>query len=145
MGHSDTATASVGYRVTLRDLIESIHDEESCSGVYVTLNKRGAFLEDDNNEDNHAFMNIVYELEEEETWESTKERWMSLFRPYLNHDLLIPMICLGETTRWGYSREGVNGIGTRLSVDQFSEKLRQLQETCPPHHSLTWIICQGGY
>lgn len=145
MGHSETATASVGYRVTLRDLIESIHDEESCSEVYVALSKKGAFLEDENDEDNLSFESIIGELEADDDWEAVKELWMKQFHRFLNHDLLIPMIRIGETTRWGYSREGVNGIGTRLSIDQFSEKLRQLQETCPPHHSLTWIICQGGY
>lgn len=143
MGRSESATASIGYRVSLRDLIESIHDEESCEYTYDILINEDVFIEDDNNDDNHTFLNMTESLKRQDSWELAKQEWIERFNNLLNHDLLIPVIKLADTSRWGYNREGIHGTATPVQ-NNFSEELGRLRETCPPYHTVSWIIRQLG-
>ena len=145
MGRSESATVSIGYRVSIRDLIESIHDEESYEYAYHTFKDDNVFVEDDNNEDNNTFLTITDTVEREETqsWESAKEELRNRFDRLLNHDLLIPVFQLADTTRWGYNREGTHGIASPVS-ESFSRKIDQLRQEARPHHTLSWIVRQLG-
>lgn len=144
MGHSECATAMIGYRVRIQHLLESIHDEKSCKEVYDTLTNQRVFVEDENDEDNLTFMDIIYSLEKsDEPWQTVKEAWMNEFRSLIQHDLLIPLYSLVDTTRWGYNREGMNGSSVLISPS-FLTSMEQWQQTCPPHHTLVWIIRQSS-
>lgn len=143
MGRSESATASAGYRVSIRDLIETIHDDDSCTYAYETLTDYYVFLEDENDNDNQQFLKITDTLERKASWELTKTYLMEQFDSLLDYALLIPVLHLVETTRWGYNREGRNGSGIPMS-DRFLADLNQLIETCPPRHRVSWMIRQSG-
>ena len=143
MGRSESATVSIGYRVSIRHLIESIHDEESCTYAYNALIDEDAFLEDENNDINEAFLNCTEQLTKQNTWEETKEYLRQQFDALFYEVLLLPVIPLATTTRWGYNRQGIHGVGS-LVGDDFSARLDQLRQTCPPRHTVSWIIRQSG-
>lgn len=143
MGRSESAESSIGYRVMVRDLVESIVDNSSYMYVYNTLMDEDVFIEDANDELNHAFYDIVYDMDIDETtsYDVAKPYLMNKYKKLLEDDLLIPMIRLTQTMRWGYNREGANGAGEALG-DDLVERIQQLYKDCPPHHSVVTIIKQ---
>lgn len=143
MGRCECATASIGYRVSIRDLIESICDDESCTYAYDTLTDYRTFVEDQNEDANRDFRNITEYLAKQGSWETTKEEWRRKFDKLIHEDLLLPVIQLADTERWGYNREGIHGMGSFVT-DDFTERLEELQQRCPPHHRVTWMVRQSG-
>lgn len=143
MGRSESATVSIGYRVSIHDLIESICDDESCTYAYNTLTNYDTFVQDQNDELNNTFLNITEDLRKQDSWEETKELCRQQFAKLAHRNLLLPMTPLASTTRWGYNREGIHGVGSFVN-DHFLETLEQLQQNCPPHHHVAWIVRQSG-
>lgn len=143
MGRSESTTVSIGYRVSIRNLIESIHDDESCTYAYDIFTDDNTFVEDQNEEVNHDFQNIIEWLANQDSWEVTKEEWIRKFDKLIHKDLLLPVIQLADTSRYGYDRHGVNGVGSFVT-DDFTEKLEELRQRCPPHHRVAWIVRQSG-
>lgn len=145
MGRSESAASFVGYSVSIEDLLENIHDDESLTYAYDTLVDSDVFLADDNEEANRDYLNCVEELEidGDDTWESNKEMLERKMATLQYHTLLIPVMELASNTRWGYNREGVHGGYEAVSVD-FKERWNQLYKDCPADHEVVWIVKQSG-
>lgn len=145
MGRSESSYSFIGYCVFIEDLLEQIHDKESCSYAFDTLTNSDVFIPDENDDDNNTFQDIVEKLEmdEDDSWELNKKMLLKKMEDLLNHELLIPVIELASNTRWGYNREGVNGTYEVVS-DDFNERLNELQAKCPPDHTVVWIVRQSG-
>ncbi len=143
MGRSESAHTFVGYRVLIKKLLENIHDEESLIYAYDILADSDVFLADDNDNDNNTFLNLVDNLEMGDSWELNKEMLLEKMGDLLHHQLLVPVIELASTTRWGYNREGVNGSYEIVS-DDFNEWLNELRAKCPADHTVVWMVKQSG-
>ena len=139
MGMCDTATASIGIKILLSDLILQIN-EFNIELIKKMLCK--GCIEDSNEYFNEVFKKIVgYEYEENELPEEylqCKEYLINEFKingsyfedkytgkktPDLIHgclfekDLLVPIKEILSTERWGYNRRGINSSSRPLDFD----------------------------
>ena len=139
MGKSETASASIGLKILLADLIMQINETN------FTLIKKMIYdgcIEDSNDYYNEVYKNIIgYEADDNElpqTYNSFKDyiteqfktkgsyfksKFTSKIEPDL-HDgtlferyLLVPVKDILETERWGYERYGVNSASRPLDFD----------------------------
>ena len=139
MGRCDTATASIGIKILISDLILQINETN------IELIKKmlcEGFIEDSNDYFNEVFKKIVgYEYEENELPEEylkCKEYLIDKFKnngsyyedrytgkktPHLNNGslfekkLLVPIKDILSTERWGYNRRGINSLSRQIDFD----------------------------
>ena len=139
MGKSETATASIGIKILLSDLILQINETN------LNLIKKMLYdgcIEDSNGYYNESYINILgypygedkltgdyleckeYLINEFKTNGSYyKSKFSSKVEPDLNNgclleqNLLLPIKDILETERWGYERYGVNSVSRPLDFD----------------------------
>lgn len=139
MGLCDTATASIGIKILLTDLILQMNETN------IELIKKmlcEGCIEDSNGYFNETFKKIVgYEYEENnlpKEYLQCKEYLINEFKnngsysvnrytgkvtPDLSHgylfdkDLLVPIKDILSTDRWGYNRRGINSLSRPLDFD----------------------------
>ena len=132
MGRSETATASIGIKIILSDLVEQI-TETNAALIKKILNK--GYIEDSNEFYNENYRRIVdyddYHLPE--NYLELKEHLMKEFKTHgsilkskytskelpdlqngslLEKELLVPVDEIVSNQRWGYNREGVNAMSS---------------------------------
>jgi hypothetical protein len=123
MGFCESATASIGIKISLNDLVKQI-TKKNQKLILEMLND--GFIEDENEFYNEVFEDIVNSLSEETS--SLKKILTSEFQTrgtyvkckftdnvdesgsLLEQYLLVPVKTLLCTSRWGYNRTGTNGI-----------------------------------
>ena len=149
MGKSETATASIGIKILLSDLILQINETN------LNLIKKMLYdgcIEDSNGYYNEAYKNIVgYGEDDNELTEDYleckeylinefktngsyyKSKFSSKVEPDLSEGtlferyLLVPIKDILETERWGYERYGVNSASRPLDFD-LSVELTKYQD-----------------
>ena len=139
MGRCDTATASLGLKILLSDLIEQIN-EENFNLIKKMLND--GMIEDSNEYFNEVYQKVIgyddadvelpenyMEFKEHLTKEFKsngsyfKSKFSSKVEPDLNKGclydkhLLISVREIISTERWGYSREGTNSASRPIDFD----------------------------
>lgn len=139
MGQCDTATAFIGIRILLSDLILQMN-ETNCELIKKMLCK--GCIEDENNFFNEVFKNIVgYEYGDDELPEEylqckeyltnefkkngslSKNKFTHEVKPYFgdgclfDQQLLVPIKNILSTDRWGYNRDGINSLSRPLDFD----------------------------
>ena len=139
-GHCDRATASIGVKIVLNDLISQIN-ETNFEQIKTML--EDGFLEDENEEHNEPYCRIFYDTLPENCLE---------YKSYLEEKfkekdvnprsiLLYPMVKILSTERWGWGRSGKNGLSKAidfdLSVD--TEELEGIEK-----YSIVFMLCQKG-
>jgi len=148
MGKCELATASIGIKIRLSDLISQIN--ETNFTVIKEILEDG-WVEDENDYFNEAFSNIVFSDEVPEHATEFKEHMTHAFTHngsyiktrdgrviptvrygcLLDQYLLFPVKNILTNERWGYDRSGTNGksrsIDFDLSVDL--EPYREIQHT----------------
>ena len=154
MGKSETASASIGIKILLSDLILQINETN------FTLIKKMVYdgcIEDSNGYYNEAYRNILgygytdnelpenyleckeYLINEFKTKGSYyKSKFSSKVEPDLNDGtlferyLLVPVKDILSTERWGYERYGVNSASRPLDFDfDLSVELTEYQDITP--------------
>jgi len=149
MGKSETATASIGIKILLSDIISQINETnfslikkmvydgciEDSNGYYNEAYKNIlGYGEDDNElpEDYLEFKNFL--INEFKTKGSYyKSKFSSKVEPDLKDGtlferyLLVPVKDILETERWGYERYGVNSASRPLDFD-LSVELTKYQD-----------------
>ena len=139
MGKCETATASLGIKILLSDLIEQIN-EDNFTLIKKMLND--GIIEDSNEYFNEVYQKVIgyddMDVELPENYLEFKEfltkefknngsyyksKFSSKIEPDLNKGclydkyLLISIRNLIETDRWGYSREGTNCASIPIDFD----------------------------
>jgi hypothetical protein len=119
MGKSETSTSSIGIKILLSDLISQINEKNFKLIDDILLN---GFIEDDNDYCNELYIQIMMYNSLPETWLEYKEYLETTFKTIKNSCLfdkylLLPIKEILSTTRWGYDREGINGLSTSIDFD----------------------------
>ena len=139
MKKCESATASIGIKILLSDLILQINEANFDQIESMLYN---GYIEDENDYFNEVYTNIIYSADMPRDVEHTKEyliyafthngtyhktRFSREFFPTLDHgclfdkELLVPIKKLLSCERWGYDREGTNStsrpIDFNLSFD----------------------------
>ena len=161
MGKSETASAALGLKVLLGELVLQINE---CNFQTVKKMLYAGCIEDSNGYYNEAYKNILgYGEEDNELPEDSaafkqqvtdefkkhgsfyKSKFDSRVEPDLSHGslweqyLLVPVKELLETERWGYERYGVNSGSRPLDFD-LSLDLAPYAGIVPPN--LVFIVKQ---
>lgn len=159
MGLCDTATASIGIKILLSDLILQMN-ETNIELIKKMLCK--GCIEDSNRVFNETFKRIVgYEYEENELPEEylqCKEYLINEFKngsysknkctgdvtcdlnKYLfDKELLVPIKNILSTDRWGYNRRGINSLSRPLDFD-LSVSTEEYKEI--NNFKIVFFICQ---
>jgi hypothetical protein len=159
MGKCDTASAHIGIKIALSDLIPQIN-ETNFELIKEIL--RGGFISDYNDSYNETYMEIIHNRRKhplpenylefksclEEKFKTTGEYVQykdgrsehSLYHGCLfEKELLHPIKHILSNERWGYDRYGINGssrpMDFDLSVD--TEKYRDIQ-----NYTIVFIVQQ---
>ncbi len=137
MGKSETASASIGIKILLGDLVSQIDK------INFKLIKKMLYdgcIEDSNGYYNEAYKNIIGYDEDElpkdylefkeyvtEKFKNNgsyyKSKFTSKIEPDVDHgcllekELLVPIKNILETERWGYERYGTNSASRPLNFD----------------------------
>ena len=137
MGKSETASASIGIKILLGDLVSQINK------INFKLVKKMLYdgcIEDSNGYYNEAYKNIIGYDEDElpkdylefkeyvtEKFKNNgsyyKSKFTSKIEPDVDHgcllekELLVPIKNILETERWGYERYGTNSASRPLNFD----------------------------
>jgi hypothetical protein len=158
----DTATASIGIKILLSDLILQMN-EMNAELIKKMLCK--GYIEDSNEYFNEVFKKIVgYECEENELPEEylqckeylidkfknngtySKNKYTGIKTPYLGNgclfdkELLVPIKHILSTDRWGYNREGINSLSRLVDFD-LSVSTEEYKEI--KNFNIVFFICQN--
>ena len=135
MGKEETSSASIGIKILVSDLISQIN-EQNFKLIYDIL--YNGFIEDDNDYCNDMYNEIMYYKDLPENWLEFKKYLETNFKKYGSYNksrvnseisytikngclydkyLLVPVKEILSTTRWGYDREGINGLSTSVDFD----------------------------
>jgi hypothetical protein len=159
MGKSETASASIGIKILLADLVSQINETN------FTLIKKMLYdgcIEDANDYYNEAYRNIMVYGEDElpenylefkayitnkfkENGSYYKSKFSSKVEPNLTEGslyenyLLVPIKEILETERWGYERYGINSASRPLDFD-LSVNLKPYEEI--KHFSVIFFVKQ---
>ena len=138
MGKSETASASIGIKILLSDLVEQINETN-----FILIKKMlyDGCIEDMNGYYNEAYKIIlghdIDNIELPQTYNEFKENVTEQFKVHgsyykskfsskvadlsngclLEQKLLVPIKDILETERWGYERYGVNSASRPLDFD----------------------------
>jgi hypothetical protein len=161
MGKSETASASIGIKILLSDLVEQINETN------FNLIKKMLYdgcVEDMNGYYNEAYKNIIGYGEDDNELPQTynvfkdnlteqlklngsyyKSKFSSKVEPdlkngcLLEQNLLVPIKDILETERWGYERYGVNSASRPLDFD-LSVDLKLYEEI--KNYSIIFMVKQ---
>jgi hypothetical protein len=161
MGKSETATASIGIKILLSDLI--LQTNKTNFNLIKKMVCDGC-IEDSNGYYNEVYNNIIgYEesynklpedylefkkyliSEFKNNGSYCKSKFTSIIKPDLSNGclfeqyLLVPIKDILETERWGYDRYGVNSASRPLDFD-LSLKLKEYKEI--KHFSIIFFVKQ---
>ena len=139
MGKSETASASIGIKILLSDLLEQINETnftlikkmlydgciEDMNGYYNEAYKIILGHDIDNDELPQTYNKFKYCVTEQFKRNGSyyKSKFSSKVEPDLNNgclleqNLLLPIKDILETERWGYERYGVNSASRPLDFD----------------------------
>jgi len=115
MGKSETASASLGIKILLSDLILQMNDTNS---TFIRKMLEDGFIEDDNDYLNQLYQNGL-DLDKD-LIEYFKTNGL------FNKVLLVPIKKILSTTRWGYDRYETHGLSRPIDFDlslTFDEKI----------------------
>lgn len=150
MGRCETATASIGIKILLSDLISQINETNF---ILIEELLRSGFIEDDNDYFNDVYLTIVgsnkftknaVEFKEYLTTEFTnkgsyhKSRgYCTILVPTIDHGclldkpLLVPFKDILTMDRWGHERDGSNCISRPIDFDLSVniENIREIEKT----------------
>lgn len=132
MGRCETATASIGLKILLSNLVSQLNENNM---TLITQMLHRGFIEDENDYFNEVYGRIVGRDTLPENWLERKE-WLTqkftingsyngldrttptlengcLFDKYL----LVPLKTILSLDRWGYDRDGTNSISRPIDFD----------------------------
>lgn len=130
MGRFESATASIGLKILLSDLVNQMN--ETKLKLIIEMLDDG-FIEDDTDEYNETYSNIINnDIMDNDDFKVVK---MYLTRELINRmcydkHLLIPVKEILRTSRWGNNRYGRNGTSTALDNNMClfdAEKYKDIQ------------------
>ena len=159
MGKCETATASLGVRILLSDLIQQLNGSNS---EIIKHMLTAGYIEDSNGYFNEAFKNIVgygdyeNEMPEDDLKEYLTKAFLSngsffkyKFSPVIEpdltsgtlyqHYLLVPVQEILSTERWGYERYGINSSSRPVDFDLDVNLVRYKEIT---GWTKVFLICQ---
>lgn len=120
MGKCESATASIGIKVLLSDLILQINETN------LTLIKEmldNGFIEDENDYFNNMYSNIVNRNDLSENYKEQLTQYFKLNDSSVGSGclfdkfLLVPVKQILKTDRWGYDRSGSNCVSRQIDFD----------------------------
>ncbi len=136
MGKCETATASIGIKILLADILSQMN-VSNFELIMEMLNV--GFIEDENEFFNETFNEMLYICEEEFSgWSEIKEnlidefsktgsleknktnnkvKYTKTFGRLIDKYLLVPVKNILSTDRWGYDRYGTNGSSRSINFD----------------------------
>lgn len=161
MGRSETATASLGIKILLSDLVSQI-DETNFDLIKKIL--KDGFIEDDNDMFNNTYIKIIYSIMDnnelknnyvkckeflEEKFKITGTDWEERFTnkvlhtldngSLFNKELLFPIKDILSTARYGYERYGTNALSRPIDFD-LSMDLEEYKDI--KNYSVVFILNQ---
>lgn len=123
MGKSETATASIGIKIWISDLVSQI--SETNFELIKEMLENG-IVEDENDDYNDVYSNIIYCLKQNTTIEDSKEYLIKEFKTTCStndddclweKDLLVSIKKILTTVRCGYDRYGSNSSSRPMDFD----------------------------
>ena len=136
MGKCETATASIGIKILLADILSQMN-VSNFELIMEMLNV--GFIEDENEFFNETFNEMLYTCEEKFSgWSEIKEnlidefsktgsleknktnnkvKYTKTFGRLIDKYLLVPVKNILSTDRWGYDRYGTNGSSRSINFD----------------------------
>ena len=129
MGRCESATASIGIKILLSDLLVQINETN-----YTLIKKmlEDGCIEDGSDSYNDVYQDIIEELLYVYNNDSTqyiqcKERLIKEFKSSELFDtfLLVPITKILQTERWGYDISGTNSVSRQLDFDFNVEKEKE--------------------
>jgi hypothetical protein len=116
MGKCETATASIGIKILLSDLISQLN--ETTFDIIQDMLYDG-FIEDENNKYNDEYVDVVKGDPFTGNYIEYKEYLLTELKKNgcLDKALLLPVREILQTDRWGYDRSGTNGISRPIDFD----------------------------
>jgi hypothetical protein len=120
MGKCESATASIGIKVLLSDLILQINETN------LTLIKEmldNGFIEDENDYFNNMYSNIVNRNDLSKNYKEQLTQYFKLNDSSVGSGclfdkfLLVPVKQILKTDRWGYDRSGSNCVSRQIDFD----------------------------
>jgi hypothetical protein len=120
MGKCESATASIGIKVLLSDLILQINETN------FTLIKEmldNGFIEDENDYFNNMYSNIVNRNDLSKNYKEQLTQYFKLNDSSVGSGclfdkfLLVPVKQILKTDRWGYDRSGSNCVSRQIDFD----------------------------
>jgi hypothetical protein len=161
MGKSETASASIGIKILLSDLILQINEInfslikkmlydgciEDSNGYYNEVYKNILGYGEDDNELPEHYLDFKEYLINEFTTKGSycKSKFSSKVEPDLHNGtlferyLLVPIKDILETERWGYERYGINSASRPLDFD-LSVELTKYQDI--KHFNVIFFVKQ---
>ena len=163
MGKSETATASIGIKILLSDLVSQINETN-----FFLIKKMlyDGCIEDANGYFNEAYKNILGyddgDIEVPEEYDTFKEYVSGQFKLHgdyykskstnivtsdLSHGcllekyLLVPIKDILDTERWGYERYGINSASRPLDFD-LSINLEEYKKNNIEKYNVVFIVKQ---
>jgi hypothetical protein len=165
MGKSETATASIGIKILLSDLISQIN---KTNFTFIKKMLYDGCIEDANGYFNEAYKNILGyddgDIEVPEQYNTFKEYVTEQFKLHgdyykskstsiviadlthgclLEKKLLVPIKDLLETERWGYERYGINSASRELDFD-LSINLDEYKKNNIEKYNVVFIVKQSS-
>ena len=170
MGRSESATLSIGIKIAIKDLFDSMNKENFDFVRDQFLTEESA-IEDENGFYHGTFLGILngYLLEEDESYlwdlpfEEYKEILTKKFKRFgesgynncgeedygdnenhldclYNQILLVPFHELLKMERGGYNREGCNGAWCPLKIDKLNDCIRNIDSMMEKFDTLDYEI-----
>ena len=151
MGRCESASASIGIKILLSDLVSQINVTNM---HLITKMLCEGCIEDSNDVYNRTFEQIIYGLEENET--ELKEYLTEKFTPsvegyggesLLERYLLAPVEELVSNDRWGWTREGTNAMSSPLKdfADDLPNNLAAFREVYKDINNFTFVFMIKQY
>lgn len=128
MGKCETATASIGFKILLSDLILQINEHNF---YLIKEILHDGFIEDDNDYFNQSYENIIYNNKLPTHFLEFKEQIIIDLGVLFHKHLLVPVKRILHTTRWGYDRCGTNSSSIPIDFDLSVniEKYKEIEKT----------------
>ena len=163
MGKSETASASIGIKILISDLIAQINETN-----FPPIKKMlyDGCIEDSNDYYNEAYKIILGyddgDIELPETYNEFKNHVSEQFKIHgsyykskfsskvepnitrgclLEKELLVPIKTLLETERWGYERYGINSVSRPIDFD-LSVNLEEYEKNNIEKYKVVFILKQ---
>ena len=152
MGRCESASASIGIKILLSDLVSQIN------ATTMNLIKKMLYdgcIEDSNDDWNRAFEQIIGDDGVEENAVEFKEYLTRKFTAQVGHNkdslleryLLVPLEELVSNERWGWTREGTNAMSSPLEdfADDLPNQIAVFKETYKEIKNFTFVFMIKQY